>query len=210
MPASLQATGFALGALTTLPQQTISYAASDLVLEIRRLNVRADTVGVPEGGGTWDVSWLGATAGWMERTAFPTWAGNSVITAHVYDANGRPGPFVNLNQLWYGDRIIIRAWGQQNILQGPQCTSGAARRRKPDHPPRGLSLADAGHLPRIRRGEQLVPLPGGVGRTGRSALKSMCDALTKCVAHMVGGYSQAGVWKEIAASEVKRWPPCSL
>jgi LPXTG-site transpeptidase (sortase) family protein len=58
------------------------------------------------------VTWLGRQAGWLEGTAFPTWKGNSVLTSHVYDANGLPGPFVNLQKLKYGDKIIIHAYGE--------------------------------------------------------------------------------------------------
>jgi LPXTG-site transpeptidase (sortase) family protein len=34
-----------------------------------------------------------------------------VLTSHVYGSNGLPGPFVNLNKLKYGDKIIIHAYG---------------------------------------------------------------------------------------------------
>ncbi|HEX2989470.1 MAG TPA: sortase, partial [Anaerolineales bacterium] len=51
-------------------------------------------------------------AGWLEGSAFPSWNGNSVLTSHVYLANGLPGPFVNLNKLAYGDRVIVHAFGQ--------------------------------------------------------------------------------------------------
>jgi LPXTG-site transpeptidase (sortase) family protein len=67
--------------------------------------------------GTWDTSWLHRQAGWLEGTAFPTWQGNSAISAHVYDAYGQPGPFANLKQLRYGDEVIISAWGQQYIFK---------------------------------------------------------------------------------------------
>jgi LPXTG-site transpeptidase (sortase) family protein len=39
--------------------------------------------------------------------------GNSVITGHVYLSNGEPGPFVDVNKLAYGDKIIIHAYGQK-------------------------------------------------------------------------------------------------
>jgi sortase A len=35
-----------------------------------------------------------------------------VLTSHVYLANGLPGPFVNLNKLKYGDRVILHVYGQ--------------------------------------------------------------------------------------------------
>ena len=63
------------------------------------------------------MSWLGNRAGWMEGTAFPTWAGNSLITGHVWDAYNRPGPFAGLSRLWWGDQVIIHGWGQQYIFE---------------------------------------------------------------------------------------------
>jgi LPXTG-site transpeptidase (sortase) family protein len=57
------------------------------------------------------VTWLGASAGWLEGSAYPTRNGNSVLTGHVYDAFGRPGPFAALNTLWWGDPVIIHAGG---------------------------------------------------------------------------------------------------
>ena len=36
-----------------------------------------------------------------------------MLTSHVYDANGLPGPFVKLNTLKYGDKIIIHAYGKK-------------------------------------------------------------------------------------------------
>ncbi|MFH2102560.1 MAG: sortase [Chloroflexota bacterium] len=115
--AAMPSTSFAPGRVTILPAQTDAYAASGLVLEIPRLNVQMKIVGVPQVDGGWDVTWLNRDAGWLQGTAFPTWAGNSVITAHVYDAYGQAGPFVRLNQLWYGDRVVVRAWGQEYVYE---------------------------------------------------------------------------------------------
>ena len=60
----------------------------------------------------WDVSWLGDSAGFLQGTAFPTFAGNPVITAHVWGADNQPGPFAQLESLQHGDRFSISAWGQ--------------------------------------------------------------------------------------------------
>ena len=68
---------------------------------------------MPRRNGDWNNAWLGNQAGWLEGSAFPGWKGNSVLTGHVYLANGLPGPFVNLNRLKYGDRIAIHAYGQK-------------------------------------------------------------------------------------------------
>jgi len=53
----------------------------------------------------------------LQGTVFPTWSGNSVITSHVWDAYNQPGPFAHLEQLRYGDRIIVHAWGQSYIYE---------------------------------------------------------------------------------------------
>jgi LPXTG-site transpeptidase (sortase) family protein len=112
---SVPATGFEPGLLTELPAQPASkmYASySGLRLEIPRLGVKMDIVGVPFTESGWDVTWLYRQAGYLNGSAFPTTAGNSVITAHVWDALNRPGPFYGLKDLVYGDKIIIRAWGK--------------------------------------------------------------------------------------------------
>lgn len=112
-PAALPATGFAPGRITFLPRQPTdrAYTSSDLVLEIPKLGVSAPIAGVPLVNGEWDVAWLGNNAGWLEGTAFPTYAGNTGITAHVWDADNNPGPFANLKNLRHGDVIKIHAWG---------------------------------------------------------------------------------------------------
>ncbi|MGD8457407.1 MAG: sortase [Anaerolineales bacterium] len=111
--AALPATGFARGMITELPVQPPekAYTSSDLWMEIPKLGVETDIVGVPTVDGEWDVSWLGNNVGWLEGTAFPTHAGNTGITAHVWDANNNPGPFLNLKQLNHGDAVKIHAWG---------------------------------------------------------------------------------------------------
>ncbi|NMC46405.1 MAG: class F sortase [Chloroflexi bacterium] len=113
----LPATGFKPGSKTVLPSQPahLSYTRfQDLHIVIPNLNLDLPIIGVPQmDSGIWDLTWLEGNAGWLTGTAFPTWQGNSVITAHVYDANGYPGPFVGLADLHWGDEIIIEAWGQK-------------------------------------------------------------------------------------------------
>lgn len=53
-----------------------------------------------------------ATGGYLYGTAFPTMAGNTVLTAHVWNADNTPGPFAHLDELQYGDHFNINAWGQ--------------------------------------------------------------------------------------------------
>lgn len=118
---ALPATGFAPKKTTTLPQQPadLSYAnLGDIVLEIPSLNVKSTIVGVPQNADdTWDVTWLGNSTGWLNGTAFPTWNGNSVLTAHVTNANGLEGPFAALKTLKYGDQVIVHMGGVKYIYE---------------------------------------------------------------------------------------------
>jgi LPXTG-site transpeptidase (sortase) family protein len=114
-PAALPETGFQPGVISSLPTQPeekVFATYGDMWIEIPRLGVELPIVGVPLVKGEWDVSWLGGQTGYLEGTAFPTWPGNTAITAHVWDAINTPGPFVNLKQLAYGDEVRIYAWGQ--------------------------------------------------------------------------------------------------
>ena len=106
---SLPATGFPMGNITHLPAQPNEnqYVSSNLVLEIPVLDISLPIVGVPLVDGTWDVSWLDHAAGYLNGTAYPTWAGNTIITGHVWDALNQPGPFANLKELHYGDLLKI-------------------------------------------------------------------------------------------------------
>ncbi|HEX2997235.1 MAG TPA: class F sortase, partial [Anaerolineales bacterium] len=114
-------TGFAPGVVTKLPNQPNSYRYTDLGkfwIEIPDLNLRLPIVGVPlTNADGWDLTWLGMQAGWLQGTAYPTHTGNSVITAHVFDAEGLPGPFVNLGKLHWGQKIIVHLDGQKYIFE---------------------------------------------------------------------------------------------
>jgi LPXTG-site transpeptidase (sortase) family protein len=112
---ALPDTGFTPGVITELPLQPSEKAYADhhnLSLDIPSLGVKIPIVGVPLVVGGWDTSWLGDKAGYLEGTAFPTWAGNTGITAHVWDADNNPGPFTKLKELRFGDVVKIHAWGQ--------------------------------------------------------------------------------------------------
>lgn len=116
---ALPATGFAPDVISSLPVQPeeLKYLATDIWLEIPALGVKMSVVGVPLKKEGWDVSWLGNQAGWLEGSAFPSWSGNSVLTGHVTSANGRAGPFANLSQLKFGDKVIIHAYEQSYIFE---------------------------------------------------------------------------------------------
>lgn len=113
-------TGFAPGVMTTLPEQPVSKAyqsLGDFWIEIPSLNVQIPIVGIPATENGWDLTWLADQAGWLEGTAYPTRAGNSAITAHVTTADGKPGPFADLNTLYWGRQIIIHLGGQRYIYE---------------------------------------------------------------------------------------------
>lgn len=117
---TLPGTGFPKGKTTSLPKTDMETAYADLGgiwLDVPKLNLLMPIVSIPIQNRTWDVTWLGSKAGWLEGTAFPTWAGNSVLTGHVWNADNTPGPFIHLRKLNWGDEIIIRAWGQKYIYR---------------------------------------------------------------------------------------------
>jgi LPXTG-site transpeptidase (sortase) family protein len=80
-------------------------------MEIPVIKVNAPVVGVDLKNGGWDVSWLQNQAGWLSGTAYPTWKGNSVITAHVVNADGKPGLFFRLKDLDPGEYIFVYSAG---------------------------------------------------------------------------------------------------
>jgi LPXTG-site transpeptidase (sortase) family protein len=116
---TLPDTGFKPGVVTDLmPQpEDVAYANTDLMLKIPSLGLEASIWGVPQTENGWDVSWLGSDAGYLYGTAFPTWVGNSVITAHVWNADNTPGPFYRLRDLGYGDQFYILAYGQTYVYE---------------------------------------------------------------------------------------------
>lgn len=118
---ALPKTGFAPGKVTILPDmpEDFSYAQTDLWVEIPALNVKLNIVGVPfnEKTGEWDLRWLASSAGWLDNTAYPTFDGNSAITAHTTLASGLDGPFAKLGTLKYGDQVIIHVGGQKYIYE---------------------------------------------------------------------------------------------
>ncbi len=65
----------------------------------------------------WDLTWLGDQAGYLNGTAYPTHTGNSVLTGHVYLPSGLPGQFAHLENLSYGDEIIIHLANQRYVYQ---------------------------------------------------------------------------------------------
>jgi LPXTG-site transpeptidase (sortase) family protein len=116
----LPSTGFAPGVVTPLPAQPAEkayQALGDLWLEIPKLGVKMPIVGIPARGEEWDLTWLWDQAGWLEGTAYPTHAGNSAITGHVYLPSGQPGPFYKLDALRFGDAVIVHLGGQRYVFE---------------------------------------------------------------------------------------------
>ncbi|MBC8503464.1 MAG: sortase, partial [Chloroflexi bacterium] len=118
--APLPTTGFAPGVEHSLPNQPsekVYQQMEDFTLEITELGIGLPIVGIPLTKYGWDVTWLGDQAGYLEGTAFPTWAGNTAITAHVWDANNNPGPFVDLHTLQHGDQVVVKAFGKHYVYE---------------------------------------------------------------------------------------------
>ncbi|MBN1266135.1 MAG: sortase [Anaerolineales bacterium] len=86
-------------------------------LEIPALNVNAQIVGVPLEKGEWNLDWLGNNVGYLEGTSFPTWSGNTALTAHNTDVNGEPGLFAELETLRWGQQVIINAYGSRYVYE---------------------------------------------------------------------------------------------
>ena len=116
-----------------------AHADTGLNLEIPSLGVQAPVVGVPPSSGGWDVSWLGDAVGWLQGTAFPTWEGNTVLTAHVWNADNSPGVFIGLKSLRFDDHILLHVEGRtyvyavrENRLLAPNDVSVALAHREHD------------------------------------------------------------------------------
>ena len=112
-------TGFSPGIVTQLPAmpEGLYGVNGGMWIEIPALAIDTSLVGIPMKGNSWDITWLGNRLGYLEGTAFPTWSGNSVITGHVYNSNGLPGPLIKLDTLRWGDQVIIHAFGQRYIYE---------------------------------------------------------------------------------------------
>jgi LPXTG-site transpeptidase (sortase) family protein len=105
-------TGFAPGMVTKLDTPSHSaYDATSLTIEIPVLKVNSSIVGVESKQGNWNVSWLQDQVGWLNGTAYPTWKGNSVLTGHVVNADGKPGVFSRLKSLGLGEYVFVYGAG---------------------------------------------------------------------------------------------------
>ena len=111
-------TGFAPGMATNLDiSSRPAYDETELTLEIPVIKVKVPIVGIAFEDGNWDVSWLQDQTGWLNGTAFPTWKGNSVLTGHVVNADGKPGVFSRLKALGVGEYIFVINSGYRYTYQ---------------------------------------------------------------------------------------------
>lgn len=83
------------------------YSSTGITLEVPVLKISTSIVGVKQNARRWDVSWLWDQAGWLEGSAYPTFPGNSIITAHVVTSDGKAGPFYRLRYLQAGEYVFI-------------------------------------------------------------------------------------------------------
>ena len=86
-------------------------------LEIPTLGINFPIVGVSLARNKWNLTWLRDSVGYLEGSAYPTFSGNTVLTAHVIDANNNLGPFSDIKGMQYGDKIYIHAYGKIYIYQ---------------------------------------------------------------------------------------------
>jgi LPXTG-site transpeptidase (sortase) family protein len=144
----LPATGFPKGAapapLAARPGAEIlsrrPASPADLILEIPVLRITAPILGVPRSGNSWDVRWLGNAVGWLEGSAFPTWAGNTVLAGHVWNADNTPGVFASLRELRRGHLVHIHAFGrtyvyevhENKVIEGPDAAAEVFRHEEED------------------------------------------------------------------------------
>src|SRR5688572_25325251 len=111
-------TRFAPDMLTRLdPSSRPVYEATRLILEIPVIKVKTSIAGVELRKVGWDVSWLQDQVGWLNGTAYPTWKGNSVLTAHVVNADGKPGVFYGLKYLGVGEYVFVYNTGYRYTYQ---------------------------------------------------------------------------------------------
>jgi LPXTG-site transpeptidase (sortase) family protein len=111
-------TGFRPNAVTKLDESTRAlYSTLGMSLEIPVLGVNTSVVGVQIQNGGWDVSWLQDQLGWLNGTAYPTWKGNSVLTGHAVNSDGKSGILSRLKYLKTGEFIFIYSSGYRYTYQ---------------------------------------------------------------------------------------------
>jgi LPXTG-site transpeptidase (sortase) family protein len=118
--AVIPVTGFAPDHVTLLPIQPAdkAYKPLDKIrIEIPTLGVDFPIVGVSLSGNNWDLTWLKENVGYLEGSAYPTFNGNTVLTAHVIDSNNNLGPFSDIKGMHINDKIFIHAYGKTYVYE---------------------------------------------------------------------------------------------
>jgi len=113
-------TGFSPNTITALPAQPTDKAYSSLDgirIEIPTLHINYPIVGVMFDKNNWDLTWLKDSVGYLEGSAYPTLEGNTVLSAHVVDANDNLGPFSDIKGMKTGEKVYIHAYGQVYVYQ---------------------------------------------------------------------------------------------
>jgi LPXTG-site transpeptidase (sortase) family protein len=113
-------TGFTPNQVTLLPIQPAGKAykpLDEIRIEIPTLGIDFPIVGVSLSKNKWDLTWLNGKVGYLEGSAYPTFSGNTVLTAHVIDANNNLGPFSDIKGMQSGDKIYLHAYGQVYVYQ---------------------------------------------------------------------------------------------
>jgi LPXTG-site transpeptidase (sortase) family protein len=113
-------TGFAPNQTTLLPAQPANKAykpLNEFRIEIPTLGINFPIVGAAVSDNSWDLTWLKDNVAYLEGSAYPTLAGNTVLTAHVTDANNNLGPFSDIKGMQLGQYIYIHSNGQTFVYQ---------------------------------------------------------------------------------------------
>jgi|GEM_PF-1413334 LPXTG-site transpeptidase (sortase) family protein len=115
----LPETGFAPNSMTELsqPPASVDTSLGDLQISIPEISLQTEIVSIQRRANTWGVDWLTTSVGHLDGTAYPTHVGNTVLAGHVNLPDGSNGPFAAVDQLQWGDEIILRLDGVNYIYE---------------------------------------------------------------------------------------------
>jgi LPXTG-site transpeptidase (sortase) family protein len=118
--ALIPVTGFVPDHITVLPIQPadqVYKSLDEIRIEIPTLGINFPIVGISLSGDSWNLTWLKDSVGYLEGSAYPTFNGNTVLTAHVIDANNNLGPFSDIKGMQLGDKIYLHAYGKIYVYE---------------------------------------------------------------------------------------------
>ncbi len=115
----LPETGFAPHSAKALSLAPLVAESSlgDVQISIPEIGLQTEIVSVQRAANSWDVSWLTTSVGHLAGTAYPTHVGNSVLAGHVNLPDGSNGPFAAIDQLQWGDEIILQLDGVDFVYE---------------------------------------------------------------------------------------------